>query len=260
VLPTVYISHGSPMTALMETPARYFLESLGTFFPRPRAVLVVSSHWETDLPMLSAPPNNTSVHDFDGFPAALYALHYNAPGAGELAAKLSDRFAKAGFSCGIDRGRGLDQGAWVPLLLAFPEANIPVLQLSLQPHRGPRHHLAVGAALASLREEGVLIIGTGSFIHDRQRFQMHGAQPGPEEDAEMAAFATWMDEKIMTLDLKALVEYRRQAPFAIEAHPTEEHLLPLYVALGGAGMAFTATRLHRSTEYGGWRMDAYAFS
>ena len=242
------------MAALKESPARYFLESLGTFFPRPRAVLVVSSHWETDLPMLCAPPNNLMGHDGSGFPVGLYGLHYNPPGAAELAAKLSDRFAKAGFSCGIDRGRGLDQGVWAPLLLAFPEANIPVLQLSLQPQRGPMHHLALGAALASLREEGVLIIGTGSFFHDTRRFRLQGREPG------CACFAAWMDEKIMALDLKALMAYRRLAPCAVEEHPTEEHLLPLYVALGGAGMAFAATRLHHSTEAGGWRMDAYAFS
>ncbi|HET6608870.1 MAG TPA: class III extradiol ring-cleavage dioxygenase [Rhodopila sp.] len=260
VLPTVYISHGSPMAALQEGPARYFLEALGTFFPRPRAVLVVSSHWETDLPMMCAPPDNQVEADANGFPAALYGLHYNAPGAAELAAKLSDRFAKAGFSCGIDRGRGLDQDAWVSLLLAFPEANVPALQLSLQPHLGAHHHLALGAALSSLREEGVLIIGSGSFVHDTRRFRLHGQEPELDDAAVRAAFATWMDEKIMALDLKALMAYRQQAPYALEEHPTEEHLLPLYVALGGAGMAFAATRLHHSTEEGGWRTDAYAFS
>ena len=183
VLPTVYISHGSPMAPLQEGPARFFLELLCTFFPRPRAVLVVSAHWETDLPMLCAPPDNQVEPEANGFPAALYALHYNAPGAPELAAKLSDRFAKAGFSCGIERGRGLDQGAWLPLLLAFPEANIPVLQLSLQPNCGPRHHLALGAALSSLREEGVLIIGSGSFVHDTRRFRLHGQEQEPDESS-----------------------------------------------------------------------------
>ncbi len=260
MLPTVYISHGSPMAALQEGPARYFLESLGTFFPRPRAVLVVSSHWETDLPMMCAPPDNQVEPDANGFPAALYGLHYNAPGAPELAAKLSDSMARSGFSCGIDRGRGLDQDAWFPLLLAFPEANLPMLQLSLQPHRGAHHHLALGAALSDLREEGVLIIGCGSFVHDTRRFRLHGQGQEPDDIAANYAFASWMDEKIMALDLKSLMAYRRQAPYAREEHPTEEHLLPLYVALGGAGMAFASTRLHHSTEPGGWRMDAYAFS
>jgi 4,5-DOPA dioxygenase extradiol len=256
----VYISHGSPMAALQEGPARYFLESLGTFFPRPRAVLVVSAHWETDLPMLCAPPDNQVEPDASGFPAALYGLHYNAPGAADLAARLSDRLARAGFSCGIDRGRGLDQGVWLPLLLAFPEANIPALQLSLQPHRGPRHHLALGAALSSLREDGVLIIGCGSFVHDARRFRLHGQEQEPEDIATSSAFSSWMDKKIVALDLKALMAYRQLAPYALNEHPTEENLLPLYVALGGAGMAFAVTRLHHSTEKGGWRTDAYAFS
>ena len=260
MIPSLYISHGSPMTVLTESPARDFLKSLASLIDRPQAIVVASAHWETDTPRLSAPPRNSTIHDFYGFPPALYELRYNAPGAPALASDIAHMLGKAGFSCDIDHERGLDHGAWVPLLLAYPEANIPVLQLSLQTHQGPRHHLALGAALAPLREAGVLILGSGSFTHDLRRFR-HGL---PELDApetqDVTAFSTWMDEKIQAGDVPALLDYRRLAPFAAEEHPTEEHLLPLYVALGAAGAKPVATRLHSSVEFGFLRMDAYEFS
>jgi 4,5-DOPA dioxygenase extradiol len=259
MLPTLYISHGSPMTALMESPARRFLETLATLIPRPRAILVASAHWETAEPTLSAPPVNSTIHDFYGFPPALYALRYNAPGAPELAAEIAAMLEAAGETCRIDATRGLDHGAWVPLLLAYPEANIPVLQLSLQTAQGPRHHLLLGAALARLREAGVLVIGSGSFTHDLRRARAGLPVLDAPETADVTEFGAWMDEHIRAGDLKSLVAYRRLAPFAAAEHPTEEHLLPLFVALGAAGPELKPERLHSSTEFGFLRMDTYAF-
>ncbi len=258
MLPTLYISHGSPMTALTDSPARKFLEGLGGVLPRPRAILVASAHWETEEPMLSAPPRNSTIHDFRGFPPALYALSYNAPGAPELAVEIAGMLGKAGVSCGIDSTRGLDHGAWVPLLLAYPEADIPVLQLSLQSFGGPRYHLALGAALTALRGAGVLVIGSGSFTHDLRRFRP-GLTLETPETADVTEFSDWMDGAIMAGDVKSLVDYRRLAPYAEDEHPTEEHLLPLYVALGAAGANCAPERLHRSVEFGFLRMDTYAF-
>lgn len=169
-------------------------------------------------------------------------------------------WVKQGFSCDIDHERGLDHGVWVPLLLAYPEANIPVLQLSLQTHQGPRHHLALGAALAPLREAGVLILGSGSFTHDLRRFRHGMPELNAPETQDVTAFSTWMDEKIQAGDVPALLDYRSLAPFAAEEHPTEEHLLPLYVALGATSAKPVATRLHSSVEFGFLRMDAYEFS
>ncbi|HTU55054.1 MAG TPA: class III extradiol ring-cleavage dioxygenase [Acetobacteraceae bacterium] len=202
MMPTLYISHGSPMTAISDTPARRFLAGLAADLPRPRAILAVSAHWESAAPMLNAVARNATIHDFYGFPAALFAISYPAPGAPELAETIAARLRCAGFQPAIDRARGLDHGAWVPLYLAYPEADIPVVQLSVQTALGPHHHLALGEALA---------------------------------------------------------DYRRLAPHAAEEHPTEEHLLPLYVALGAAGETAKAKRLHSSVEYGFLRMDAYAF-
>lgn len=257
--PSLFLSHGSPMTAVMESPARDFLCSLGAALPeRPKAILVVSAHWETAAPTLNAVARNETIHDFRGFPAALYRLHYPAPGAPDLAARIAQTLSAAGFAAQTDAGRGLDHGAWVPLLLAYPAADIPVLQLSVQSHLGPAHHVRLGAALAPLRDDGVLIIGSGSFTHDLRRFRP-GAELFAPEAPDVIAFSDWMDAHIGSADLTALIDYRRLAPYAAEQHPTEEHLLPLYTALAAAGPHPAATRLHHSVEFGFLRMDAYAF-
>jgi 4,5-DOPA dioxygenase extradiol len=259
MLPTLYISHGSPMTALMDSPARHFLAGLDGQLERPRAILVASAHWETDTPTVNAVDRNTTIHDFFGFPKALFDLEYHAPGAPELALRVVALLREAGLEPRVNRVRGLDHGAWVPLLLAYPEADIPVLQVSLQTALGPAHHLAMGVALRTLRAEGVLVIGSGSFTHDLRRFRGGVALDAPET-ADVTAFADWMDARILAADVAALVDYRQLAPYAADEHPTEEHLLPLHVALGAAGDNFTAERLHRSVEFGFLRMDTYAFS
>jgi 4,5-DOPA dioxygenase extradiol len=259
MLPTLFLSHGSPMMALTDTPARYFLMGLGGLLPRPKAILVASAHWETQTPMLNAPARNDTIHDFYGFPKELYTLHYTPPTAPELAERVAQSLRAAGFAAGIDTTRGLDHGAWVPLRLAYPEAEIPVLQLSVQSHLGAGHHFAMGAALAPLRAEGVLVVGSGSFTHDLRRFRRGMPEIDAPETPDVTAFSDWMDETLRAGDIAALLDYRRLAPFAAEEHPTEEHLLPLYVAMGAAGPGAPVKRLHSSTEYAFLRMDAYEF-
>jgi 4,5-DOPA dioxygenase extradiol len=259
MIPSVFISHGSPMTAVVDSPARRFLEGLGGLLPRPKAVLVASAHWETAAPAVTAAARNSTIHDFFGFPPALFAIEYNAPGDPALAAQVASVLGRFGLPTALVPTRGLDHGAWVPLLLAYPEADIPVLQLAVQTQLGPRHHLAMGAALTALREDDVLVIGSGSFTHDLSRFRNRPDMDAPEA-ADVTAFATWMDEKITAGDFAALVDYRARAPFAMKEHPTEEHLLPLYVAIGAAGPTPKPARLHSSTEFGILRMDTYAFA
>jgi 4,5-DOPA dioxygenase extradiol len=242
------------MTALMDSPARDFLAGLGRQMERPKAILVASAHWETHEPTVNAVRRNTTIHDFFGFPKALFELEYDAPGAPELALRVSALLREAWLEPRLNMVRGLDHGAWVPLLLAYPAADIPVLQVSLQTELGPAHHVALGAALRTLRAEGVLVIGSGSFTHDLRRFR-----GGIPLDA-LETSDDWMDARILAADVAALVDYRQLAPFAADEHPTEEHLLPLHVALGAAGENFTAKRLHRSVEFGFLRMDTYAFS
>jgi 4,5-DOPA dioxygenase extradiol len=256
-MPSLFLSHGAPTLPLTDTPARAFLQQLGATLERPKAILVISAHWETAAPTVSAVDRNETIHDFGGFPRALYDMRYPAPGSPPVAARVADLLRASGLDCEIDRRRGLDHGAWVPLRLMYPQADIPVLQLSVQPHLGPAHHLRVGRALAPLRQDRVLIIGSGSFTHDLSEFRGHGPNdPAPEW---VNGFADWFHAALTANETDALLDYRRRAPFATKNHPTEEHLLPLYAALGAAGEDAQAERLHASATYSVLRMDVYAF-
>ncbi|WP_291686897.1 class III extradiol ring-cleavage dioxygenase [Bradyrhizobium sp.] len=256
-MPSLFLSHGAPTLPLTDTPARAFLSGFGATIARPTAILVISAHWETSVPTIGAVDRNDTIHDFGGFPQALYELRYPAPGTPAVAARASDLLRADGIACRVDRSRGLDHGAWVPLLLMYPQADIPVLQLSVQPHLGPRHHLLMGRALAPLRQQGVLIIGSGSLTHDLSEFRGHG--PNDPAPAWVNAFADWFHSALASGRNEDLLDYRRQAPFAVKNHPSEEHLLPLYTALGAAGENARAERLHASSTYGILRMDVYAF-
>ncbi|MGC2087237.1 MAG: class III extradiol ring-cleavage dioxygenase, partial [Bradyrhizobium sp.] len=196
---------------------------------------------------------------FYGFPRALYELRYPAPGAPELAQDIAARLAAAGLPAAIDHARGLDHGAWVPLLLMYPGADIPVLQLSIQTERGPRHHLALGRALAPLRDDGVLIIGSGSFTHNLAEFRTRRPELNAPALPWVDAFADWVHEAAIAGRVDDLLDYRSRAPFAHKNHPTDEHFLPLFAALGAAGEGAHAERLHNSANYGVLRMDVYAF-
>lgn len=257
MLPTLFLSHGAPTLPLTDSAASRFLRGLAGTMERPRAIVVASAHWETKAPRVSAMTVNDTIHDFYGFPEALYRLAYPAPGDRPLAARIAALLGEAGLPAALDETRGLDHGAWVPLMLAWPAHDIPVLQLSLQTHLGPAHHERLGAALAPLRAEGVLLIGSGSWTHDLRRFR------GQAEDApvqpDVTAFADWMHAAVLDGRRDDLLAYRTRAPFAVDNHPTDEHLLPLYVALGAAGPAARAERLHQSAMFSMLRMDAYAF-
>jgi 4,5-DOPA dioxygenase extradiol len=254
--PSLFLSHGSPMLALSDVPARDFLAGLGDELGRPEAILVASAHWETPAPLVSSVARNETIHDFYGFPPELYRLAYPAPGAPALAERAAARLKEAGLAAGLDRSRGLDHGAWVPLLLMYPAADIPVAQISIQTPRGPAHHIALGRALAPLREEGVLVIGSGSYTHNLG--ELRRGDPGEAEPSWVTRFADWFDRALVEQRTDDLVDYRGRAPEAARNHPTEEHLLPVFVALG-AGDGGAARRLHSSATYGTLRMDAYAF-
>ena len=258
MLPTLFISHGSPMTALRDSPARRFLTGLGAAFPRPKAIVIASAHWETARPAVNAVAVNETIHDFGGFPAALHAMRYPAPGAPDVAARVAGLLGEAGLPCDIEPARGLDHGAWVPLALMYPAHDIPVLQLSIQSHLGPAHHLRLGQALARLRAEDILVIGSGSFTHNLRSLRRE-AMDAPALPS-VIAFSEWFDQALMENRMPDVLSYRDRAPAAAEQHPTDEHLLPIYVAMGAAGEGARAKRLHSSCEFGALRMDAYAFA
>ena len=252
-MPTLFVSHGSPMLYLeKDVPARAFLAGLGALVPRPKAIVAVSAHWNTEAPAVSIAARPETIHDFYGFPEPLYRLHYDAPGAPELANRV------AGLTGAARADYGLDHGAWVPALLGWPAADIPIFQLSVQPYMDPAHHIALGRKLAGLRDEGVLVMGSGSATHNLRRLirGQHDASPEPWAKA----FDDWVAEKVEQGDEAALANYRSEAPYAREAHPTDEHFLPLHVAYGAAGEGARGKALHRSFTSGNLSMAAYAFA
>lgn len=251
-MPTVFVSHGAPTLILQESPARAFLASLGGLLPRPSAIVAVSAHWDTDVPAVSLARKPDTIHDFYGFPDALYRLRYAAPGAPDLA----DRVARL-TGAAHDPHRGLDHGAWVPAMLGWPEADIPIFQLSIQPALGPAHHIALGRKLSPLREEGVLVLGSGSGTHNLRALVRGVADAEPEPWAR--EFDDWLAGAVERGDEAALADYRAQAPNARDAHPTDEHLLPLHVAYGAAGDGARGRLLHRSYTLGNLSMASYAF-
>lgn len=257
-LPTLFLSHGSPMLALLDSPARRFLLGLGKTLPRPEAIVVVSAHWESmRAAAVSFAAEPATIHDFGGFPPALYEIDYPAKGAPELAARVASLLEQAGLPV-HSQDRGLDHGAWVPLSLMYPQADIPVIQISLVHGATPADHYRIGLALTALREQGVLVIGSGSLTHNLQ--ECWGKPLDASVPPWVSDFTQWMADKLDGKQRDALCAYRQQAPFATRNHPSEEHLLPLFVAMGAAGTDATAQRLHASYEYGVLAMDAYAFS
>ncbi|NYZ12496.1 dioxygenase [Azospirillum sp. RWY-5-1] len=257
-LPAVFVSHGSPMLVIEDGAAHRFLKGYSAQLRRPKAVLVVSAHWETPAPLVSTAVRPDTIHDFGGFARELYAMRYPAPGAPEVAGRAAGLLTTAGIPAGTDPGRGLDHGAWVPLMLLYPEADIPVTQLSIQPHLGPEHHWRVGQALRPLRDEGVLILATGAITHNLREFFGRRSDAGSPD--WVTDFADWIADAVAEGRTDDLLDYRRLAPHAVRNHPTDEHLLPLFVALGAGSNGLSGVPVHRSHTYGVLAMDAYAFA
>jgi 4,5-DOPA dioxygenase extradiol len=257
-MPALFVSHGSPMIVLDESPARTFLEALGRDLPRPTAVLVVTAHFEATEPTLTSAAKPAMIYDFGGFPEPLYRMIYPAPGGPTLASKAAELLRRAGFSPHIDPSRGFDHGTWTPLKLMYPAADIPVVQLAVSPRRDARWHFALGEALAPLRDDGVLIVGSGALTHDLSAFFGRRPPGGPSPQAYAEAFAAWMADTIESGRIDEALDWETRAPEALRNHPTPEHILPLFVAMGAGGPS--RRRIHRSMDHGVLSMDAYAFA
>ena len=260
-LPTYFLSHGSPMLALNDTPAHRFLTALGDEIGRPRAVVIASAHFETDAPVVVADPRPGMIYDFRGFPRPLYEIVYPAPGDAAIAAEIADKLAAAGLPVSIAGERGFDHGTWIPLSLVWPKADVPLVQLSIQPHHDAAWHLKLGRAIASLREENILVIGTGAATHNlRAVFRPGGIAPLDEPVVGWAReFSDWIAAHAAAGDTEGLVHYRERAPHAQTAHPEDDHFMPFFVALGAAGEGAKGVRVHNSYEYGALSMDMYRF-
>lgn len=256
--PALFVSHGSPMIVLDPSPAHDFLAHWSRTAPRPDAILVASAHFEArGGPVLTAAPQPATIHDFGGFPDALYRMRYPAPGDPGLAARAAALLDAGGFEPRIDGARGLDHGTWTPLKLMYPDADIPVVQVSVDPTRDAAWHVRVGEALAPLRDENVLVIGSGSFTHNLRDFFGRARAPDDAPEPYAEAFAHWARAAIEDGRTDDLLRWN-EGPFALKNHPTPEHFLPLFVALGAARAA-AGRRVHGSFSYGILAMDAFAF-
>ena len=264
-LPSLFVSHGSPMIALEPGAAGAFMQRLGpaidATFGRPRAIVAVSAHTTAREPALLAAAQHAALYDFGNFDARLNQMRYDAPGDPALAAQVASLLAAAHLPAHVLAKGGLDHGIWTALRYIYPAADIPVLPLAFVTSQSPAQQFALGEALRTLGQDGVLVLGTGSITHNLGR--VFGGAHMPANDApevrESREFRDWMLSRSSALDWPALFDYRRQAPFAVDMHPRDEHLLPWFVAAGAGGRDAAVLRLHDSVSYGCLGMDAYAF-
>ena len=252
--PALFISHGAPDLAIRDEPATRFVRELGRKLARPDAIVVASAHDEATGVVVRAPARFHTWHDFGNFDRRLFEMRYEPEGAAEIADEAFRLLGEAGLAPTRSESAQLDHGAWVPLSMIFPDADIPLVTISIDPRRGPEWHEAVGRALAPLRERNILVVGSGSISHN-----LHEVFAGKGEDRQWVdAFTTWLAERTEAGDRDALLAVMRDAPEALRNHPTDEHLLPFFVA-SGAGGGKPGRRLHHSYTYEVLAMDAYAF-
>jgi 4,5-DOPA dioxygenase extradiol len=252
--PSLFISHGAPDLALSDAPARHFLARLGAELPPPDAIVIASAHDEAEGVVVRAPARFRTWHDFGNFDPRLFEMRYEPQGAPRVAAETMDLLGAAGLTPRQGAVARIDHGAWVPLSLLFPAANVPVVSVSIDPRRDAGWHESVGRALAPLRDRNVLVVGSGSITHNL-RAVFAGSAGQDRGWAE--GFTTWLEEAIRDGDRERLLAAMRDAPEAARNHPTDEHLLPLFVAAGAGGSV--GRRLHHSWTYDVLAMDAYAF-
>lgn len=255
--PVLFVPHGSPMFALQPGAAGAAMSQLAPQLGTPRAIVVISPHWETAVPTVGFATRPSTIHDFGGFDPRLYEMQYPAMGSPEVAALVVTALQHAGLPVAQDAERGLDHGAWIPLRQMFPEANIPVVPLSVQSHLGPAHAYRVGQALAALAQQNIAVIGSGNITHNLRDF-MRVSMQGGGTPAYVQAFADWIHQHITQGDVNGLLAYRQQAA-GQSAHPTDEHLLPLFTALGAAGEGAQASPFFRGISDHVIAMDGYAF-
>lgn len=255
VLPSLFVSHGAPLFAVEAGTSGPALAAWGASLPADlRGVVVMSPHWMARTPAVMTNPQPKTWHDFGGFPEELYKLQYPAPGSPALGQQVIALLKAAGMDAPGDANRPLDHGTWVPLMHILPKANVPVVQVALPAGYGPREVYAMGVALGSLREQGILVMGSGSMTHNLSEFFGGGSPVSPY----VTEFSRWIEDRLTEGNLDALMNYRTQAPHAVRAHPTDDHFLPLFFALGAAGADARPAYLTREVMYSMLAMDSFA--
>ncbi|WP_417667912.1 dioxygenase [Roseibium sp.] len=253
-LSPLFLAHGSPMLALTDIPAHRFLRSLASQMAQPKGIIVLSAHWETPDQRISAPGPLPTIHDFGGFPQALFDIQYPAEASAELVAEVERHLSANNITARTDDSWGLDHGAWVPLSLVYPDLAVPIVALSLPNSSTPESLHALGRSLAPLTRDGILLVGSGSTIHNLRKLQPEGS---PAADwAE--SFDAWVDEGLAGGDIRYFSDLDA-APDFRSAHPTDEHFLPLFFAMGAAGKNVPAELLHRSYSHGSLSMSYFRF-
>lgn len=253
--PALFVSHGAPTFALEPGVAGAQLGALGGALGKPRAVLVVSPHWQTRAVEISAGSQPETIHDFGGFPRALYRIRYPAPGGPDVARRVQHLLGRSGVQASLNERQGLDHGAWVPLMHLFPAADVAVVQVSMPFDLDARKAYELGRALAPLSHEDVLVVGSGSLTHNLYEFRT-----GATDEAQYAReFAWWVRQAVVAGDRERLIATLERAPHAQRAHPTVEHFLPLLVALGAAHKVLPATVLDGGIRDGVLAMESYVF-
>lgn len=258
----LFVPHGSPTFALDPGAAGAAMSAVVTQLPAPRAIVVVSPHWDTRLPTVSTATQLETIHDFYGFPAPLYEIQYPATGCPEVAQLVIQALHHAGLDV-ADSSHGLDHGAWQPLRQMFPDADVPIVPLSMQTFAGPSHAYRVGQALAPLTQQGVWVVASGNLTHNLRDWHLASAAGGAGgHDAlnYVQRFTDWVAAQLDAHNLEALLNYRALSADGRQAHPSEDHFLPLFVALGAAGPQAKAQAFFRGISHHVIAMDGYAFT
>ncbi|MGX9460295.1 DODA-type extradiol aromatic ring-opening family dioxygenase [Shewanella sp. A14] len=253
----LFISHGSPMMAVENTNTSRFLQKLGQQLPTPKAIVVFSAHLDvTDDVVITAGARPETIHDFYHFPDELYQIHYPAPGEPVLAKQIADAFVSAGIKVNLSPTHGWDHGVWIPLRLMYPQANIPIVQISINTRVGTAQNYQYGQLIASLKHDNILIIGSGGISHNLSEVFRQSKTPNGVE--MMNTFTNWVEEKLINNDTESMLNYLSLAPFAQFNHPTQEHFLPL-IAVLGASETCSAKKIHQDVEFELLSLDAYSF-
>jgi len=254
-MPVLFIGHGSPENALLDNPFTQGLSRLGKGLPKPEAILCISAHWLTEGTAATAMDKPRTIYDFYGFPPPLYTVKYPAPGSPELAARVQSLLRP--LKAGLDASWGLDHGAWSVLRHMYPRAGIPVVQLSIDFYKPPQHHYEMGKKLASLRKEGILIIGSGNIVHNLRQLSPEGKDAAPLAWAKQ--FDAFIKEALERKNHGAIINYQSLGQVASLSHPTPDHFYPLLYSMGAAGMESKISYPYAGYEYGSLSMRAVRF-
>jgi 4,5-DOPA dioxygenase extradiol len=256
MIPSYFFAHGAPSIVLEQNAYTSFLKEFAGNITKPKAIVIFSAHWEDTVQTISTADTYGTIYDFSGFQDELYQMTYPAKGERLLSDKIHSLFAKQGIQSGLDEVRGLDHGSWAVLKLIYPDVDIPVVALSVNRHLSNEEQYRIGRALSELREQDVLIIGSGGTVHNLRRLNWQAERA----DDWAESFDSWLQSKLEAWDMNALFNYRELAPYAQESVPTNEHFIPLLLAMGAGDKNRQAKLLHRSYQYGNLSLSCWQFN